>query len=298
MIKRSIGEKAFDTANVLLMILFTITWLYPFIYVLAISLNEALDSNLGGIYFFPRKFSIESYRVLFRSDDLPRAFFISVSRTVIGTVLTVFCSSMFAYVFTRPDFMIYKPMKVIFFAAMFLGGGALIPVYMLYRSLGLLNRFAVYIVPAMVNLWFVILFRTFYVQLPKGLQEAALMDGANELVIYFRIMLPLSIPMVATIALFSSVYQWNSWFDTLYFANKDALKTLQFRMMEIMLRAQAAKLLRQASDKIGRPIPIRAADPRSLRMAITIITTVPIVIVYPFLQKYFLKGMLVGSMKG
>jgi len=124
------------------------------------------------------------------------------------------------------------------------------------------------------------------------------MDGASELTVYFRILLPLSIPMVATIALFSAVSQWNSWFDTLFFANKEELKTLQFRMMEIMLRVQSTRLLEQASRKIGRMAAGRTADPNSLRMAITIITTVPIVMVYPFLQRYFIKGMLVGSMKG
>lgn len=298
MIKRTTGEVAFDIVNVTIMVLLLVTWLYPFIYVLAISLNDATDSALGGIYLWPRKPTLESYRIIFVSSDLLRAFLMSVSRTVLGTLLTVLCSSMFAYAFTRPDFIAYKALKLVFFAAFFLGGGALIPVYMLYRSIGILNRFAVYIVPALVNLWFVILFRTYYMQLPDGLQEAAIIDGANELQIRARILLPLSIPMVATIALFSAVSQWNSWFDTLYFANKDELKTLQFRMMEIMLRLQATRLLAQASRTIGRRAAGVQTDPVSIRMAITIITTVPIVMIYPFLQRYFIKGMLVGSMKG
>jgi putative aldouronate transport system permease protein len=298
MTKRTPGEKAFDGLNVLLMVLFMVTWLYPFIYVLAISLNDAIDSNLGGIYLFPRKLTLESYRIIFLSQDLLRASFMSIARTALGTVLTVLCSSMFAYTFTRPDYVFYKAQKFIFFAAMFLGGAALIPQYMLYRSIGILNHFSVYIFPAMVNLWFVILFRSYYVQLPAGLEEAAYMDGANELTVYIRILMPLSIPMVATIALFSAVAQWNSWYDTLFFANTEELKTLQFRMMEIMLRAESTRLLEQASRSIGRMAAGRTADPQSLRMAITIITTVPIVMIYPFLQRYFIKGMLVGSMKG
>lgn len=295
---RTTGEKAFDAVNVFFMLLLTVTWLYPFLYVLAISLNEATDSNLGGIYLLPRKFSLASYQIVFMSENLVRAFFVSVARTGIGTVAAVLCSSMFAYTFTRPDYMIYKFQKVFFFTAMFLGVGALIPRYMLFRSLGLLNNFAVYILPLMLNLWYVILFRTFFVQLPDGLEEAAYMDGASELTVYFRILLPLAIPMVATVALFAAVQQWNMWQDTLFFANTENLKTLQFRMMEIMLRAESNQMLMQASRSLGRQVAGRETDPRSIRMAITIITTVPIVMVYPFLQKYFIKGMLVGSMKG
>jgi len=272
--------------------------LYPFIYVGAISFNEAADSNRGGIYLFPRKFTFDSYLVVIRNHNLLSTAIVSVARTVLGTLLTVLCSSMFAYAFTKPNLIIYKPMKFIFFAAMFLGGGALIPVYMLYRFLGLLNNFAVYIIPAAVNLWFVILFSTYYMQLPKGLEEAALVDGANELKIYFTIMLPLSTPMLATVGLYSAVGQWNSWHDTLFFTSREALKTLQFLMMEIMQKAEAGAMVSRAAQKIGSVRNVQTVDPASVRAAITIVTTIPIVLVYPFLQKYFIKGMLVGSMKG
>ncbi|MCM8901464.1 carbohydrate ABC transporter permease [Caldicoprobacter algeriensis] len=296
--KKSLGEKIFDWVNGVLLTVMAASMVYPFIYVLAISLNEAADSNRGGIFFLPRKFTLDSYRIVFENNDLVNAALVSVGRTVIGTVLTVLCSAMFAYVFTKPEYIIYKPMKVIFFMAMFLGGGALIPVYMLYRSLGLLNSFAVYIIPYLVNLWFVILFRTYYIQLPKALEEAALIDGANELRIFFTIILPLSTPMIATIALFAAVDQWNSWRDTLFFTSKESLKTLQFVMMEVMQKAQARTMITRAAMKMQRIRQVQTADPVSVRMAITIVTTVPIVCVYPFLQKYFIKGMLVGSMKG
>jgi len=296
--KRSLGEKIFDWVNGILLTLTAASMVYPFLYVLALSLNEAADSNKGGIFLIPRKFTLDSYRIVFEANELLNAAFISVSRTVIGTVLTVLCSAMFAYVFTKQEYIIYKPMKFIFFVAMFLGGGALIPIYMLYRSLGLLNSFAVYIVPWMINLWFVILFRTYLTQIPKGLEEAAVIDGANELRIFFTIMLPLSTPMIATLALFSAVDQWNSWRDTLFFTSRESLKTLQFLMMEIMQKAQARTMVTRAAIKLQRVRQVQTADPVSVRMAITIVTTVPIVCVYPFLQKYFIKGMLIGSMKG
>ncbi|HBM81568.1 MAG TPA: sugar ABC transporter permease [Clostridiaceae bacterium] len=296
--KKTLGEKIFDVINGLLLVLMSVTMLYPFIYILAISLNEAADSNRGGIYFLPRKFTFDSYRIIFENKNLLGAAGISVSRTVIGTILTVLCSAMFAYVFTKPKYFIYKPMKVIFFIAMFLGGGSLIPTYMLYRTLGLMNKFAVYIIPGMVNLWFVILFRTYFTQLPAGLEEAAVIDGANELVIFFKLMLPLSTPMLATITLFSAVAQWNSWQDTLFFTTSESLKSLQYVMMEIMQKASASSMISMAAMKLGRVGRVQTVDPMSVRMAITIVTTIPIVLVYPFLQKYFIKGMLIGSMKG
>jgi putative aldouronate transport system permease protein len=187
---------------------------------------------------------------------------------------------------------------VIFFVAMFVGAGALIPTYMLYRTLGLLNNFAVYVIPYMVSPWFVILFRTYFMGLPQELEEAAYIDGANDLRIFVSVILPLSLPMLATVGLFSMVMQWNMWRDTLFFANKEPLKTLQFKMQEILLAAQSKAMIVESGSFSKRIADAQTTDPKSVRMAITIVTTIPIVMVYPFLQKYFIKGMLVGSMKG
>ncbi|HEY5584104.1 MAG TPA: carbohydrate ABC transporter permease [Ruminiclostridium sp.] len=296
--KKAIGASIFDLVNRILLTIMSATMIYPFIYVLAISLNKAADSNRGGIYFFPRQFTLDSYRIVFDNNELLQAAMVSIGRTVIGTSLTILCSAMFAYVFTKPNYFIYKPMKFIFFMAMFLGSGALIPVYMLYRSLDLLNKFSVYILPVLISTWFVILFRTYFLQLPNGIEEAAVIDGANELRIFFCIIIPLSTPMIATIGLFAAVDQWNAWRDTLFFTSNDLLKPLQFVMMEIMQKAQASTMITRAAMKMSRVGQVRTADPMSVRMAITIITTVPIVLVYPFLQKYFIKGMMIGSMKG
>lgn len=292
------NKSVFDAINKLLLTVMCISMLYPFIYVLAISFNEAADSSRGGIFFFPRHFTLDSYRIIFETNDLFHAALVSIGRTAIGTILTVLCSAMFAYAFTKPNYFFYKPMKVIFFVAMFLGTGALIPVYMLYRSLDMLNKFAVYILPVLINTWFVILFRTYYLQLPTGLEEAAVIDGANELHIFFRLILPLSKPMLATIGLFAAVDQWNAWRDTLFFTSSDSLKTLQFIMMEIMQKAQASTVITRAAMRMSRVGQLKTVDPMSVRMAITIVTTIPIVLVYPFLQKYFIKGIFTGSIKG
>lgn len=296
--RRSAGEKTFDVLNLFFMAVFAFLCLYPFINILAISLNDALDSNLGGIYFWPRKFTIDSYIIILLNKQIGHAAIISVFRTLSGTVITLMSCAMFAYTFTRKNYVLHKAQNIIFFVAMFVGAGALIPTYMLYRSLGLLNSFMVYVLPYMVSPWFVILFRTHYIGLPHELEEAAHIDGANDLRIFFSVILPLSLPMLATVGLFSMVMQWNEWRDTLFFANKEILKTLQFKMQEILMTEQTKTMIIESGGSAKRIADAQSADPKSVRMAITIITTIPIVMVYPFLQKYFIKGMLVGSMKG
>lgn len=271
---------------------------YPFINILAISLNDAMDTQRGGIYFLPRKFTLESYAVILKTPSLVNATFVTLQRTIIGTALTVFCSSMFAYVFTFKNYILYRPMKWIFFAAMFFGGGGIIPTYMLYKNIGILDNFAVYVVPSIINLFFVLVIRTYFMQLPSGLTESAMLDGANELVIFFKIVFPLSAPIIAYITLNAAVYQWNSWQDTLFYTNGGSLKSLQYVMMEVMLKSEATKMLSREMMRL-RQMGIRnMVDPKSVRMAITVLVTAPILCIYPFLQKYFIKGIMIGSMKG
>ena len=272
--------------------------LYPFVYVLAISLNDPNDSQLGGIWLYPRVLSLESYKIIFSDPSLLQALWISVSRTVLGTVLTVFGCSMFAYVFTRNEFVLYKPLKGFFFFAMFFGGGGLIPTYLLYLNLGLYDNFLVYIIPTIINLWYVTLFRTYFRSIPGELLEAARIDGAGEFAIYWRVLLPVSKPIIATITLFSAVAQWNSYRDTLYYTVDKNLRSLQYIVMEIIKKAEGSQMIVRAEMFEIFHGDASMADPVSLRMAITICTVVPIVMVYPFLQKHFMKGMMIGSMKG
>lgn len=297
-IRKSPGEKIFDIVNCLLLAIIAITMLYPFIYVLAISLNDPNDSQLGGIWLYPRKLSFESYKIIFSDPSLLKALGVSVARTVLGTILTVLGSSMFAYVFTRSDFVIYKPLKGFFFFAMFFGGGGLIPTYLLYLNLGLYDNFLVYIIPSIINLWYVTLFRTYFRSVPPDLLDAARIDGAGDFAVYARVLMPVSKPIVATITLFSAVTQWNSYRDTLYYTVNENLRTLQYIVMEIIKKAEGSHMIDRAEMFEIFHGDASMADPVSLRMAITIVTTVPIVMVYPFLQKHFMKGMMIGSMKG
>ena len=237
-------------------------------------------------------------RLIFREGELFAATLVSVARTVAGTCLTVLFSSLFAFLFTRSDFVLYKPMKAIFFFAMFFGGGGLIPTYMLYLNLGLYNTFFVYIVPFVINLWYVVLFRTYFMSIPGDLSEAARVDGANDLQVFFRILIPVSKPIYATVGLYAAVTQWNSWRDTLYYTTDTRLRTLQYICMEMIKKAEGEKMIDRAAMFEIFHGDAALTDPLSLRMAITVITVVPIVCVYPFLQKYFMKGIMVGSMKG
>ena len=297
-IRKGPAEIIFECVNYFLLALIAISMLYPFIYVLAISLNDANDSQLGGIWLYPRVLSFESYAIVFSDPSLLQALWISVARTVLGTALTVIGCSMFAYVFIRNEFVLYKPLKGFFFFAMFFGGGGLIPTYMLYLDLGLYDNFLVYVIPSIINLWYVTLFRTYFRSIPNELLEAARIDGAGEFQVFTRVLLPVCKPIIATITLFSAVAQWNSYRDTLYYTMDDNLRSLQYIVMQIIKKAEGSNMIDRSEMFEIFHGNASTADPVSLRMAITICTVLPIIMVYPVLQKHFMKGMMIGSMKG
>lgn len=286
----------FDIAIIIILLLVVAVTLYPFLNVLAISFNDAMDTVKGGLHIWPRKFTLQNYKeILETGSKLPHAFLISVLRTVVGTALGVITTAMVAYCISREDFIFSKTVSVLFILTMYIGGG-MIPDYMLTKQLGLINTFSVYIIPGLIWAYNVILIRSFIDGLPGALQESARLDGANDVTIFFRIILPLCTPVIATIALFIAVGQWNSWFDTyLYTESKQSLSTLQYELMKVMGNATAnAKV-----DPHNQNLKTTAAstNPESIKMAITIVTTVPILMVYPFVQKYFVSGMTLGAVK-
>ncbi|GIN58593.1 sugar ABC transporter permease [Lederbergia ruris] len=286
----------FDLILSISMIIVIIITLYPFLNILAISLNDAVDTAKGGIHIWPRQFTFANYTEIFGSNDrLLKAFIMSVTRTVVGTVTGIIASTMLAYTLSRKDFVFNKPIAILLVLTMFVSGG-LIPDYMLIRNLGLINEFAVYILPMLISAFNVIIIRSFMDNLPKALEESAKMDGANDFTIFARIILPLSMPVIATISLFLAVGQWNSWFDTyLYARSNENLTTLQYELMKILDNASTsggAGINAQNAEFIAKQ-----TNPQSLKMAITIIATVPILMVYPFLQKYFVTGLTLGAVK-
>lgn len=286
----------FDLILSIGMTIVIIITLYPFLNILAISLNDAVDTAKGGIHIWPRQFTFANYTEIFGSNDrLLKAFIMSVTRTVVGTVTGIIASTMLAYTLSRKDFVFNKPIAILLVLTMFVSGG-LIPDYMLIRNLGLINEFAVYILPMLISAFNVIIIRSFMDNLPKALEESAKMDGANDFTIFARIILPLSMPVIATISLFLAVGQWNSWFDTyLYARSNENLTTLQYELMKILDNASTsggAGINAQNAEFIAKQ-----TNPQSLKMAITIIATVPILMVYPFLQKYFVTGLTLGAVK-
>ncbi|WP_426452517.1 carbohydrate ABC transporter permease [Paenibacillus sp. S-38] len=293
--KTKLADGLFEIFLYLFMITMGIVTLYPFLNMLAISLNDAVDSVRGSIYLLPREFTWENYKQIFQYSNLLTAFKNSVLRTVIGTVLGILSASMIAYVLSRKDFIARKPISLIFVLTLYFSGG-LIPGYMLMRELHLMNTFWVYILPGLVNAWNVFVIRSYMDGLPISLQESAKLDGANDLTIFFKIILPLCKPVLATIALFIAVGQWNSWFDTfLYNSGTAELTTLQYELMKILSNTQAGT----SGDlsRVGDPSVSAQVSPESIRAAITITATLPILIVYPFLQKYFVKGLTLGAVK-
>lgn len=297
MVNQSFGDRVFDMVNYFLMFLLIVVTLYPFLHVLALSLNDPMDTVRGGIAIWPRKFTLVNYRETLNYQQIPWATVITLLRTAIGTATGAIASAAVAYVISRRDFLFRKLVTVMFVVTMYVGGG-LIPDYMLIRHLGLMNNFWVYILPGLISPFNVIVIRSYIdSSIPDELSESAMVDGANDLVIFWKIVLPLCVPVMAVICLFISVGHWNSWFDTyLYCSGNPGLTTLQFELQKIMTSAQTSSSIDYYS--LLDPTRVIKVTPESLRMAMTIIVTVPILFVYPFVQKYFIHGLTIGAVKG
>lgn len=287
---RKKSEKALDYVLLVFCLMMIVITVYPFLNVLAISLNDPMDTMRNVNFIIPRKFTLSNYIYVFTQNNLGQPFLISVARTLIGTALSVICTAMLAYVLSRRDFYFNKSFTVIFIITMYVSGG-MIPEYLLLtRTLKMGNSFMVYLVPGLIWVYNVILMRSFIEGLPLALQEAAKIDGANDFVIWLKVILPLCLPSLATVALFYAVGQWNSFMDTYLYARE--LPTLQYVLYEIMEKATIKIDPHAQTDQLKN-----AVSPLSVRMAITIVATVPILVVYPFLQKYFVGGMTLGAVK-
>jgi putative aldouronate transport system permease protein len=289
---RKLSARVFEWILIIFMTLFGITVLYPFVFLLALSFNQGLDALKGGITIWPRRFTLENYTIIFQDPRLLHAVFVSVARTALGTVLAVLITGYVSFCFTKKRMVGYRLYMTLLIVPMYVNAG-IIPTYLTYRALGLTNTFLVYIIPNLVWAYNILIMRTFFEALPQALEESAMIDGASEFVVFFRIIFPLSMPVVATIGLFNAVWHWNTWFDTILLTRKTSLETLMSFLAKMLLEQQSNLIsdLRNARR-------VRFLTPTVLRAAMTIITTLPIVLVYPFLQKYFVRGVLIGGVKG
>lgn len=286
------GDKAFNIFNVLLMILFSFMILYPLWYILILSFNDAQDAMKGGIYWIPRKFSLDNYRAVLGNPNIFNAFKITILKTLIGVVTHVLFTAMVAYGLSKQELRFRKVYVIIGTITLFFGGG-LIPTYLLMKSLNLIDSFWVYIIPSMFSFYNLILFQSFFRDLPKSLEESAIIDGANYFQVFIKIILPLSMPVLATVALFVGVGQWNDFFTGLLYINREELQPIQTFLYKVIAK-EGTVAMSESMRAAGVSI---VTTSKSLQLATMVITTAPIIAIYPFLQKYFVKGMVLGSVK-
>jgi putative aldouronate transport system permease protein len=291
--RRGMGSELFDILITAIMVLICFITLYPVWYTVVISFNDSNDALRGGIYWWPRKFTLQSYVTVFQDKSIIKAFNVTIWRTLIGTVTNVFFTAMVAYALSKQYIMGRKVYMILGTVTMFFGGG-LIPYFILIKNIGLYDNFLVYIIPALFNFYNLLIFMAFFRELPAGLEESAKLDGANDFTIFVRLVIPLSTPVLATIALFTGVYHWNDYFTAVMYTNNQDLQPIQTFLYRIVASASASK----AVVALPAGVSAQQVSSNSVRLATMVVTTAPIICVYPFLQRYFVKGMMIGSIKG
>ena len=293
--RRKHRDIAFPIVNTCILILLCFITLYPVLNTVAYSFNNGLDAVKGGIGLLPRKFSTEAYTELLQDPSVYKAFWISLSKTVITTLTNLFFTSMLAYALSRREYVLKGFITTVMVMTMYVNAG-LIPNYLLIsQTLGLRNTYWVYIIPTMFSCFNMIVIRTYILGLPDALVESARIDGAGDLRTFFQIILPLCLPVMATVALFVAVGAWNSWFDTyLYNGSKKDLYSMQY-LLKMATTQSASNSANATADALQQSSKV---TPVTVRSAISVISAVPILIVYPFLQRYFVTGMALGAVKG
>ncbi|RXZ78425.1 carbohydrate ABC transporter permease [Paenibacillaceae bacterium] len=291
------GDKIFFGVNYALLALLGFVAFYPFWNAAVISFNSGSDTMLGGITFWPREFSLQNYEVVFKDKRLIDGFIISVLRTIAGTATSILATAIFAYSMSKRQLMGRNFYMVVAIITMYFSGG-LIPTYLLIRELNLMNTFWVMIIPGIISVWNMIIFRTFFKGIPEGLEESAQIDGSSNWGILFRIVLPLSGPVIATLSLFTAVYHWNDWFAPSIYISNINLLPIQTKLQQILnSNIMLEQMQNLDSGAQGHLSKMRSVTTKSLSMATMMIATLPILCVYPFVQKYFVKGVLIGSLK-
>jgi putative aldouronate transport system permease protein len=292
-IKKTPEDRVVDTVVYLFLVLVFFATAYPFYLSFVLSFNEGLDAARGGIYFWPRKFTLQNYRSFFTDEKWVRGFIVTSLRTFTGTVVTTLFTAMVAYGLSQEKLLGRKLYMGIAVFCLYFSGG-LIPYYMTLKALGLLNKFLVYIIPQGLNLFYAIVAVSFFQSLPKELHESAAIDGGGELLIFSHIILPVSKPLLATIAIFTGVGHWSSWFDSAFFVQNRNLRTLGYLLMEVINRSNVSGSAMTMSMASANTV----VTPLAVQVTAMVITVFPIMVIYPFLQRYFITGLTVGSVKG
>ncbi len=287
---RTLGSRLFGAVNFTLLAIFALVTVLPFVHVVAGSFTTSAEMAVNKFILFPKVWSIDAYRFVFSTSTLFRAMAVSAGVTVIGTLFSMLISSMMAYGLARRDL---DGRRVIMFLVVFtmLFQGGLIPTFLVVKELGLVDTYAALVLPLAISAFNMIILRNFFQNIPEGLEESAKIDGCNDIGIFFRIVLPLSMPVIATVSLFYAVTYWNTYLSAILYLNDSKMWPIQVLLRQIVVLASGF----DAGSSLDGEVP---PPDQAVKMAVIVVATVPILIVYPFLQKHFAKGALVGSIKG
>ncbi len=298
-IKANLGEKLFRVFNTVFLTFLSLVTLYPLYYIIVYSLNEGVDSMKGGLYLWPRVFTLFNYEYVLGNGVIQHAYLITILRTVLGTLLGLIVTGITAYGMSFKELPHRKKLMMIILIPMLFNGG-IIPYYIQLSKLQLVDTIWVYIIPSMFNIWNMFVMMKFFSDIPVSLREAAVMDGAGEIKILLKVIIPLSKPVLAAIGLFVAVYHWNDWYSGAFFVNSTRLLPVQ-TYLQRLFEADSLNMI-TSNNAIVAEAAARASQTSkmtvtSIKMAAVIIGTLPILCVYPFVQKHFVKGMLIGSVK-
>lgn len=290
---KSLSSKFLRGLNFFLLIVFAFLCVYPLYFIFINSISGA-DAVVRGVYILSEDFSLEFYKSLLQMPNIPNSIVVSVARTVLGTALTVICSSFLGYMVTQSELPMRKWVYRFVVATMYFNAG-LIPWYILMVNLGLKNNFLLYILPSAVGAYYVVLSKTYIESIPASVEESAKIDGAGVLTIYARLILPMSMPIIACLIVFCAVNQWNAWSDNFYLVSDPKLSTLQYQLYMNLANESSNVTNTTSSSSLLRS---KATTELGLRYALSMLTVLPIILVYPFMQKYFVKGIMLGAVKG
>ena len=296
-IKQRLGDRIIQGFIILVILALCLVIILPCINVLALSLNDGADAAKGGVYFFPRVFTLENFKQVFSDGSIMRAYKYTILRVVIGTLLTLIVTSLAAFALKEKDLPGVKVITILITFTMLFGGG-MIPTYVQYKNLHLINNFWVYVVPSLVSVTYLLMMRAYFEGIPASLEESAKLDGCGYFGIYGRIILPLSKPVIAVIGLYTAVNHWNDWFSGAFYMTSNEKWPVQTVLQQMLARAMSAsqKDITSVAQALVQGASTVTSD--SLKMAAVVITTVPILLIYPFVQKYFASGIMIGAVKG
>lgn len=294
--KTSASYKVFTVCNVAFLCLLCLTIIFPFWQQAVISISPPNEAKVISLHLYTLNPTLDAYKEILMRGSVPQAYFWTILRTVLGTLLTVTVSCMLAYPLSRKDLILRKLWMRLIVFTMFFGGG-MIPTFLLVKNLGLTNTIFALVLPGMCSAYNIVIIRNFFSSLPNELEESAYIDGANDVQVFFRIVVPLSKPIIATITLWAIVGNWNAWFDAMIYITGNKIRVLQILLRDVLTNAEDAALA-SVSGLGYLDSGNQNYTAESIKAAILMATTLPIIMVYPFLQKYFVKGIMIGSVKG